>query len=153
MYVDPIPTDLTAVHELLAETLDIASDSAVQFEYGLAIFPRTGRFDAPVFGAMTCGGESTTLTYRLLQCLDGFPLWLSGRVPATIEDGMTTSTGRSLPAGLSDQAVLHLQVNLGIGTSLEDVARTQRLVASLFAGDLTAPLIFLAETKPPGWPG
>lgn len=152
MNVDPIPTNLTAVHELLAETLDTASDSAVEFGYGLAIFPRTGRFDAPVFGVLTCGGESTTLTYRLLQCLDGFPLWLSGRVPATMEDAMTTCTGRSLPAGLSDQAVLHLQVNLRIGASLDDEGRTQRLEASLFAGDLTAPLIFLTETRPAGWP-
>lgn len=152
MNVDPIPTNLTAVHELLAETLGTTSDSIVEFGYGMAIFPRVGLFDAPVFGALTCGGESTTLTYRLLQCLDGFPLWLSGRVPAAVEDAMTTSTGRSLPAGLLDQPVLHLLLHLGIGASREDVGRTQRLDASLFAGDLTAPLIFLAETRPPGWP-
>lgn len=152
MNVDPIPTNLTAVHELLAETLGTASDGDVEFGYAMAIFPRTGLYDAPVFGVLTCGGESTTLTYRLLQALDGFPLWLSGRVPAVVEDAMTVSTGRSLPAGLLDQPVLHLLLHLGIGARRDDVTRTQRLAASLFAGDLTAPLILLAETRPPAWP-
>ena len=68
MNVDPIPQNLVAVHDLLAETATLANEPAARYQWGVAIFPRTGRFDAPVFGVVTCGGESTTLTYRLLQC-------------------------------------------------------------------------------------
>ncbi|MGH7703470.1 MAG: hypothetical protein ACREMO_10275, partial [Gemmatimonadales bacterium] len=62
MSVDPAPQHLLAVHDLLRETLATANDSGRPLGYGLALFPRTGRFDAPVFGVLTSGGESTTLT-------------------------------------------------------------------------------------------
>jgi hypothetical protein len=61
MNKDPIPKNLIAVHDLLTETIAIAQDNGVGFGYGMAFFPRTGRFDAPVFGVVTRGGESTTL--------------------------------------------------------------------------------------------
>ena len=59
MSTEPIPQDLVAVHDLLRETLAASKDSGSGLGYGIAIFPRTGRFGAPVFGIATSGGEST----------------------------------------------------------------------------------------------
>ena len=103
MNTDPIPKNLIAVHDLLTETIAIAQDNGLDFGYGMAFFPRTGRFDAPVFGVVTRGGESTTLTYRLLHALLGQTVHVSGRVPASVRDGMTSAPGRIPPAALLDQ--------------------------------------------------
>jgi hypothetical protein len=83
MSTEPIPQDLVAVHDLLRETLAASRDSGSGLGYGIAIFPRTGRFGAPVFGIATSGGESTVLTYRMLQSLVEVPVYVSGRIPAT----------------------------------------------------------------------
>ena len=151
--VDPIPQNLIAVHDLLTETLTLANEEATRFGWGVAVFPRTGRFDAPVFGVVTCGGESTTLTYRLLQTLMELPVFVSGRVPATIRDGMAFGPRRSSPPpALLDQPVLHIMLTCCIGLSREDLDRTMPLESTVFAGDLKAPLILLTESRPDGWP-
>ena len=89
MSTEPIPQDLVAVHDLLRETLANSRDSGSGLGYGIAIFPRTGRFGAPVFGIATSGGESTVLTYRMLQSLVEVPVYVSGRIPATVREGLT----------------------------------------------------------------
>jgi len=58
--VDPIPKNLIAVHDLLTEALATTNDSERCLGYGVALFPRSGRLDAPVFGVVTRGGESTS---------------------------------------------------------------------------------------------
>jgi hypothetical protein len=152
MNVDPIPKNLIAVHDLLTEALAIAQDSGDNCKYGVAIFPRTGRFDAPVFGVVTRGGESTTLTYRLLRSLMEQTVFISGRVPATLRDGMSFSPSRTPPAALLDQPVLHLSIRCNIGVTPEEHERTMPLESTVFAGDLHAPLILLLENRPEGWP-
>jgi len=151
--VDPIPQNLIAVHDLLTETMSLANEPANRFPWGVAVFPRTGRFDAPVFGVVTCGGESTTLTYRLLQSLMELPVYVSGRVPATIRDGMAFGPRRSAPPpALLDQPVLHIMLTCCIGSTTDDLDRTMPLESTVFAGDLKAPIILVTESKPDGWP-
>ncbi len=152
MNVDPIPKNLVAVHDLLTEALAVSEDSGGDCKYGVAIFPRAGRFDAPVFGVVTRGGESTTLTYRLLRSLMERTVLISGRVTATLSDGMTFSTGRTAPAALLDQPVLHLSIRCIIGTTPENHDRTTPLDSTLFAGELRAPLVLLMGSRPDGWP-
>jgi hypothetical protein len=153
MNVDPIPKNLIAVHDLLTEALAVSQDSGEGCNYGIAIFPRAGRFDAPVFGVVTRGGESTTLTYRLLRNLMDHNVSISGRVTATVRDGMSFSPARTPPPALLDQPVLHLSIRCFIGMTPEDLERTMPLESTVFAGDLTAPLILLMENRPDGWPG
>lgn len=154
MNVDPIPQNIVAVHDLLAETMVYANEREPRYNWGVAIFPRTGRFDAPVFGVVTCGGESTTLTYRMLQALMEIPVAVSGRVPAIIRDGMAFGPRRSVPPpALLDQPVLHLMLTCRIGTTVEDVDRTMALESTVFAGDLRAPIVLLTDAGvPEGWP-
>ncbi|HEY9384221.1 MAG TPA: hypothetical protein VIP80_11985 [Gemmatimonadales bacterium] len=152
MNVDPIPKNLIAVHDLLTEALAISEDSGGACRYGIALFPRAGRFEAPVFGVVTRGGESTTLTYRLLRSLMERTVLVSGRVTATLSDGMSYSSTRTAPPALLDQPVLHLSIRCVIGTTPENHDRTAPLDSSLFAGDLKAPLVLLMESRPEGWP-
>lgn len=152
MNVDPIPRNLVRVHDLLTETIATANDSGESFGYGFALFPRTGRFEAPVFGVVTRCGESTTLTYRMLQALRETPVYVSGRVAAAMRDGMTFSPPRTTPPALLDQPVLHVLLGMLIGASRDDLDRTHPLESTIFAGDLKAPLILLTETRPEGWP-
>jgi hypothetical protein len=150
--VDPIPRNLVAVHDLLTEALAISQDSGGSSQYGLALFPRAGRFEAPVFGVVTRGGESTTLTYRLLRNLMGQTVLISGRVPASLSDGMSFSTSRTPLPALLDQPVLHLTIRCVIGTTPDDHDRTMPLESTVFAGDMKAPLVLLMDTRPEGWP-
>ena len=152
MRVDPIPKNLIAVHDLLTELLATANDSGAAFGFGAALFPRTGRFDAPVFGVVTRGGESTTLTYRMLQDLVGQPVFISGRVAAVVRDGMTFGTPRVAPPALLDQPVLHVAFTCYPGATPEDQERTMPLESTVFAGDLKAPIILLMEQRPNSWP-
>ena len=151
MNVDPIPKNLVAVHDLLTEALVLSQDSGGSCNYGIALFPRTGRFEAPVFGVVTRGGESTTLTYRMLRTLMEQTVLISGRVSATVRDGMSFSPARTPPPALQDQPVLHLAIRCLIGVTPEE-ERTMPLESTLFAGDMTAPLILLMEARPEGWP-
>jgi len=152
MSTEPIPQDLVAVHDLLRETLASSRDSGSGLGYGVAIFPRTGRFGAPVFGIATSGGESTVLTYRMLQSLVEVPVYVSGRIPATVREGLTYGPPRVIPAALLDQPVLRVGLTLCIGSSRDDLERTQPLESSICAGDLNAPIILLTEIRPEGWP-
>src|SRR6185503_7731449 len=138
--------------DLLTEALAIAQDSGGCCKYGIAIFPRTGRFEAPVFGVVTRGGESTTLTYRMLRNLMDQNVLISGRVSATLRDGMSFAPSRTPPPALLDQPVLHLSIRCSIGMTPEDQDRTMALESTVFAGDLTAPLVLLMEYRPDGWP-
>lgn len=153
MNVDPIPKNLIAVHDLLTEALTIAQDSGRGSLYGVALFPRIGKFEAPVFGVVTRGGESTTLTYRLLRTLMEHAVLISGRVTATLSDGMSFSTSRTPPPALLDQPVLHLSIRCTIGLTAEDPERTMPLETTVFAGDMKAPLLLLLDSRPEGWPG
>ncbi len=152
MNVDPIPRNLIAVHDLLTETLAIANDSGCTFGYGIALFPRTGRFDAPVFGVVTRGGESTTLTYRMLQGLAEMPVHISGHVSAVVRDGMAFGTPRTPPPALLEQPVLHISLTCSIGATPDDRERTMPLESTVFAGDLRAPIVLLMDQRPDGWP-
>ena len=152
MNVDPIPKNLIAVHDLLTETLAIAQDSGGSFGYGVALFPRTGRFEAPVFGMVTRGGESTTLTYRMLQALREHEVFVSGRVAASVRDGMASRPPRTPPPALLDQPILHISLTISIGATPDDDDRTMPLESTIFAGDLKAPIVLLMEQRPEGWP-
>jgi membrane-associated phospholipid phosphatase len=150
--VDPIPANILPVHDLLTESLATAGDGHGTLEYGFAFFPRLGRFDAPVFGVVTRGGESTTLTYRMLQALAEQPLWISGRVLASVREAHAFRLARVAPTGLADQPVLHLVLTTWIGPTPDDRDRTAPLETTLYAGDLDAPLLFLTPSRPQGWP-
>jgi hypothetical protein len=152
MYSDPIPRNLIAVHDLLTELIASTNDSGAAFGYGVALFPRTGRFDAPVFGVVSRGGESTTLTYRMLQDLLGHPVYLSGRLYAIVRDGMPFGSPRVAPPALLDQPVLQVAFTCHPGATAEDQERTMPLESTVFAGDLTAPIILLMERRPESWP-
>ncbi len=152
MNVDPIPKNLIAVHDLLTEALATANDSERTLGYGVALFPRSGRFEAPVFGVVTRGGESTTLTYRMLQNLREQTVYVSGRVTAWVRDGMSFGPPRTPPPALLDQPVLHVSLTCSIGTTPDDHDRTMPLETTIFSGDLRAPIILLMEHRPEGWP-
>ncbi len=149
---DPTRADVIAVHDLLLETLATANDAGGSFEYGLALFPRPGRFDALVFGVVTRGGESTTLTYRMLQDLMEHRVWVSGRVGASLRDAKAFGPPRATPTGLLDQPVLHLTLTCSIGPHQDDMDRTMPLESTVFAGELKAPLLLLLRRRPAGWP-
>jgi len=152
MSVDPASQGLAAAQDLLRESLEVTTEDGVDFGYGLALYPRPGRFEAPVFGVLTTGGESTTLTYRMLLSLGQHPVYLSGRVPATIREGMALGAGRSVPEVLLDQPVLRVGLTLSIGATRDDPDRTQPLNSTVFAGDLWAPIVMLTDVRPEGWP-
>jgi hypothetical protein len=149
---EPTRTDLAAVYDLLLETLVAANDAGGDFGYGLALFPRPGRFDALVFGVVTRGGESTTLTYRMLQDLMDQRVWISGRVGAALRDAKAFGPPRATPTGLLDQPVLHLTFTCFIGPRLDDSDRTMPFESTLFAGELKAPVVLLLQHRPSGWP-
>ncbi|MGQ0702180.1 MAG: hypothetical protein ACT4PM_03490 [Gemmatimonadales bacterium] len=148
---NPGPANLVAVHDLLTEALGQAEDSDTPCGYGIAIYPRLGRFDAPVFGVLTRGGESTTLTHRMLRSLMDHQVLISGQVPGQISDGTALTPSRVPPPPLLDQAVLHLTFRCFIGVG-EGPVRTMPLDATVFAGELEAPIILVMERKPLGWP-
>ena len=153
MNMDPIPRNLIAVHDLLTEMLASTGDTRNSWGYGVALFPRSGRFEAPVFGVVTRGGESTTLTYRMLQSLSEHPVAISGRLCATVRDGMAFGAPRTPPRALLDQPVLHVAFTCWTGSSPEESERMMPLESTVFAGDLRAPIVLLMESRPEGWPG
>jgi len=150
--VDPRHTNVLAVHDLLLETLVGTHDTGVDFGYGVALFPRPGRFEALVFGVVTRGGESTTLTYRMLESLADHQVWISGRVAATLKDSKILGPPRATPTGLMDQPVLHLVLTCWIGPQIDDTERTMPLESTVFAGELRAPILLLLRQRPAGWP-
>jgi hypothetical protein len=152
MTPDANPPALDSAYELLRDTLNTAAARGHEFAYGLAIFPRTGRFDAPVFGIATLGGESLTLTYRLLRSLMDVPVWLSGQVRASMGEGPAAATARLIPTPMLDQPVLRLAFTIRMGQDRDEAGRTMPLESLIFAADLMAPIILLFEEIPNGWP-
>ena len=150
--MDPTSAKLLAVHDLLTETLAAANAAGGEFGFGIALFPRPGRFEALVFGLVTRGGESTTLTYRLLQSLMDQTVWISGRVGASIRDAKSFGPPRATPTGLLDQPVLHLMLTCWMGPLPEDTDRTMPLESTIFAGEMRAPIVLLTRYRPAGWP-
>jgi hypothetical protein len=150
--VDPTSANVLAVHDLLTETLAAANAAGGEFGHGIALFSRPGRFEALVFGVVTRGGESTTLTYRLLQSLMEQTVWISGRVAASIRDAKSFGPPRATPTGLLDQPVLHLMLTCWMGPLPEDTDRTMPLESTIFAGEMRAPIVLLTRYRPAGWP-
>lgn len=150
--MDPRNANVLAVHDLLTETLAAANDAGGQYNYGVALFPRPGRFEALVFGVVTRGGESTTLTYRLLEALAEQQVWVSGRVIAALRDAKSFGPPRATPTGLLDQPVLHLMLTCWMGPDRGDTERTTPFETTLFAGDLRAPILLLLKERPAAWP-
>jgi hypothetical protein len=151
--VDPRHADVLAVHDLLMETLAAANELGGGFGYGVALFPRQGRFGALVFGVVTRGGESTSLTYGMLAGLAERPVWVSGRVAAVLRDAKTFGPPRGTPTGLLDQPLLHLMFSCWIGPDPDDMERTTPFETTLFPADLKAPIVLLMKERPSGWPG
>ena len=150
--VDLIPTNVVPIHDLLTETLVTTEPGGPVLDYGLALFPRSGRFDAPVFGVVTRGGESTTLTYRMLQALTTRPVWVSGRMIGRVREAQMFGARGSTPTGLLDQPVLHIVLTCWAGLDVSEMERTAGLDSTVYAGDLRAPLVLLTEGRPVGWP-
>ncbi len=150
--MDRRATDVLAVHDQLMETLQAANDAGGGFGWGVALFPRPGRFEALVFGVVTRGGESTTLTYRMLASLAEHPVWVSGRVAASLRDAKSFGPPRATPTGLLDQPVLHLMFTCWMGATPDEMERTQAFESTIFAGELRAPVLLLLKRRPDGWP-
>ena len=107
---------------------------------------------ALVFGVVTRGGESTTLTYRLLEALAEQQVWISGRVIGVVRDAKAFGPPRAIPTGLLDQPVLHLMLTCWIGPERDTADRVTPFETTLFAGDLRSPIVLLLKEKPTGWP-
>ncbi len=152
MNVDPMPGNLTEVQDLVTEALAVAADNDTPCNYGIAIFPRAGRFDAPVFGVLTRGGESTTLTYRMLRTLMDHQVLVSGRVLTTLHDAMAFSPSRIPPPSLLDQPALHITFKSFIPVSTGDHGQTMPLECTVFASELELPIVLAMEERPQGWP-
>lgn len=152
MNVDPMPSNLTEVQDLLTEALTLAEDSDTPCGYGVAIFPRAGRFEAPVFGILTRGGESTTLTYRMLRTLMDHQVLVSGRVLATLHDAMAFSPSRVPPPALLDQPALHISFKCYIPVGQGQLQQTMPFESTIFASELDAPIVLVMEDRPQGWP-
>jgi hypothetical protein len=98
--------------------------------------------------SVTRGGESTTLTYRMLQNLREQTVYVSGRVTAWLRDGMAFGPPRTPPPALLDQPVLHVSLTCSIGMTPDDHDRTMPLETTIFSGDLRAPIVLLMEQRP-----
>ena len=83
MSTEPIPQDLVAVHDLLRKRLPPLEIAAAAWATGSPFSPGRTIWRAG-FRHRDERRESTVLTYRMRQPLVEVPVYVSGRIPATV---------------------------------------------------------------------
>ena len=109
--------------------------------------------DHPTLGLITLQGESLALNDRLLNALDGAPLWLFGHARITLGSGtpiLGTDDNRADPL---DRPLASLLMH--IATFDTSTGVTQNMVqveAQVKAETLVQPLLVLTHARPNAWP-
>ena len=122
------------------------------FTYGFVVHSRRYT-EHPTLGLITLQGESLALNERLLQALDGAPLWLFGHARITLGSGtpiLGTDDSRADPMDRPLSCLL-----MHIATFDTSTGVTQHLVqveAVVKAESLVQPLLILTPSRPAAWP-
>lgn len=120
------------------------------FTYGFVVHSRRYT-DHPTLGLITLQGESLALNERLLQALDGAPLWLFGHARITLGSGTPiVDDSRADPMDRPLSCLL-----MHIATFDTSTGVTQHLVqveAQVKAETLVQPLLVLTHARPNAWP-
>ena len=120
------------------------------FTYGFVVHSRRYT-DHPTLGLITLQGESLALNERLLQALDGAPLWLFGHARITLGSGTPiVDDSRADPMDRPLSCLLMHSATFDTSTGV-----TQHLVqveAQVKAETLVQPLLVLTHARPNAWP-
>jgi hypothetical protein len=120
--------------------------------YGFILLARK-RGRRMALGVITPGGESLTLTPRLLAGLARRPLWLYGTAAVAIEAGDAVA---GLPAkNMNDgdvplaSVLMHVE---GLDRYAPGAQRVVEVEARVIADALVQPLVVLTTSRPAAWP-
>jgi hypothetical protein len=120
------------------------------FTYGFVVHSRRYT-DHPTLGLITLQGESLPLNERLLQALDGAPLWLFGHARITLGSG--TPTVDDSRADPMDRPLSCLLMHIAtFDTSTGDSQNLVQVEAQVKAETLVQPLLVLTHARPNAWP-
>ena len=122
------------------------------FTYGFVVHSRR-HSDHPALGLITLQGESLPLNERLLQALEGAPLWLFGHARITLGSGQALGSAEHSKADPLDRPLASLLMH--IATFDNSTGITQHLVqveAQVKAETLVQPLLVLTHSRPAAWP-
>jgi hypothetical protein len=136
----------------LRAALRRASGQEPAFGYGFVVHSRR-QGQHPSLGLITLQGESLALNERLLQALDGMPLWLFGHARITFAAGTATESSEGSKAEQAQRPLASLVMN--IATFDTTTGLTQHLVqveALVKAETLVQPLLVLTHQRPAAWP-
>ena len=120
--------------------------------YGFILLARK-RGRRMALGIITPGGESLTLTPRLLAGLARRPLWLYGTAPVAIEAG--DAVAGLPPRGMSNgdlplaSVLMHVE---GLDRYAPGAQRVVEVEARVIADALVQPLVVLTTSRPEEWP-
>jgi hypothetical protein len=122
------------------------------FTYGFVVHSRRHN-ERPTLGLITLNGESLALNERMLQALEGMPLWLFGHARITLNGGTTIESADASKADPADRPLASLVMH--IATFDTSTGVTQHLVqveALVKAETLVQPLLVLTPARPAAWP-
>jgi hypothetical protein len=121
--------------------------------YGFILLARK-RGRRMALGIITPGGESLTLTPRLLAGLSRRPLWLYGTAAVAIEagDAVAGLPARSMNDGDLPLASVLMHVE-GLDRYAPGAQRVVEVEARVIADALVQPLVVLTTTRPAAWGG
>lgn len=129
-----------------------AAGQEPEFHYGFVVHSRRYS-ERPTLGIITLQGESLALSERLLQALDGLPIWLFGHARITLAAGDSIDPTDSGKAAAMDRPLSSLVMH--ISTFDANAGVTQHLVqveALVKAETLVQPLLVLTHERPGAWP-
>ncbi len=122
------------------------------FTYGFVVHSRRYS-DRPTLGLITLHGESLALNERLLNALDGAPLWLFGHARITFGSGNPARAAEGSKADPMDRPLSSLLMHIATFDTSSGI--TQHLVqveAQVKAETLVQPLLVLTHARPSAWP-
>jgi hypothetical protein len=120
--------------------------------YGFVVHSRRQN-ERPTLGLITLNGESLSLNRRLLESLEGLPLWLFGHARITLARGVPIEAIDEGSQKAPDAPLVSLVMH--IATFDASAGATQNLVqveAAIKADTLVQPLLVLAPSRPVAWP-
>jgi hypothetical protein len=120
--------------------------------YGFVVHSRRQN-ERPTLGLITLNGESLSLNRRLLESLEGLPLWLFGHARITLARGVPIEAIDEASQKAPDAPLVSLVMH--IATFDASAGATQNLVqveAAIKADTLVQPLLVLAPSRPVAWP-
>jgi hypothetical protein len=120
--------------------------------YGFVLHARK-RGRRMALGIITPGGESLSLTPRLLAGLARRPLWLYGTAAVALEagDALAGVPARNMNDGDAPLASVLMHVE-GLDRYAPGAQRIVEVEARVIADSLVQPLVVLTTSRPPSWP-